>query len=225
MIDLVDLLVCPRCGPPHGLVLFSRVVSERKLLEGELGCPNCRSRYPVEGGVADLRPPFEGKADAPAKGRLPKEARPLLDTLPGILDLPPGDGPARVVVALDGAFLPAAKTLSSQAPGAEAVFLDAAGSPAQGPPVTVMKTRGRLPFRDGSLQGAVFLGSSPQTLEPGEVARALAPGARVAVLAPGETPLFPIDAAALSPVFSQPLILVAQRAREAELATLARRPA
>lgn len=54
---LTDRLACPRCGSGFGLVLLADRVVERRVLAGSLGCPNCRERYPVEGGFADLRPP------------------------------------------------------------------------------------------------------------------------------------------------------------------------
>lgn len=57
---LVDHLVCPRCGPPNGLVLLAHDVRDRRVHEGEFGCPNCRDRFPVEGGFGDLRPPPRG---------------------------------------------------------------------------------------------------------------------------------------------------------------------
>ena len=56
-VALTDHLVCPRCGPPFGLVLLARDVRDRRVREGEFGCPNCRDRFPVEGGFGDLRPP------------------------------------------------------------------------------------------------------------------------------------------------------------------------
>ena len=59
-VTLTDHLVCPRCGPPFGLVLLARDVRERRVLEGEFGCPNCRDRFPVEKGFGDLRPPPRG---------------------------------------------------------------------------------------------------------------------------------------------------------------------
>ena len=57
---LVDHLVCPRCGPPYGLILLAHDVRDRRVHEGEFGCPNCRDRFPVEGGFGDLRPPPRG---------------------------------------------------------------------------------------------------------------------------------------------------------------------
>ncbi len=59
-IGLVDHLVCPRCGPPFGLVLLAHDVQDHRVRAGEFGCPNCRDRFPVEGGFADLRPPPRG---------------------------------------------------------------------------------------------------------------------------------------------------------------------
>ena len=54
---LTDRLTCPRCGPEFGLVLLADRLEDRRVLEGALGCPNCRDRYPVRDGFGDLRPP------------------------------------------------------------------------------------------------------------------------------------------------------------------------
>ena len=53
---LTDRLFCPRCGPGFGLVLWADRLEERRVHGGHLGCANCRERYPIDGGVADLRP-------------------------------------------------------------------------------------------------------------------------------------------------------------------------
>lgn len=53
-VSLTDLLTCPRCGPAHGLILLPDEVRNRRVVSGVLGCANCRERYPVENGVADL---------------------------------------------------------------------------------------------------------------------------------------------------------------------------
>ena len=54
-ILLTDHLRCPRCGPEHGLVLLGERIEARRVLDGVLGCANCREQYPVRGGWADLR--------------------------------------------------------------------------------------------------------------------------------------------------------------------------
>jgi uncharacterized protein YbaR (Trm112 family) len=53
-ILLTDVLVCPRCGPSFGLILLADRIEERRVLEGRLGCPNCREQYPIAGGTVDL---------------------------------------------------------------------------------------------------------------------------------------------------------------------------
>ena len=63
-VDLVDHLVCPRCGPPNGLLLLAHDVRNRRVREGEFGCPNCRDRFPVVDGFGDLRPPPRGEGGA-----------------------------------------------------------------------------------------------------------------------------------------------------------------
>src|SRR5688500_18729002 len=54
-ILLTDLLTCPRCGPEFGLIVLSEGLEDRRVVEGRLGCANCRSSYPIRRGVADLR--------------------------------------------------------------------------------------------------------------------------------------------------------------------------
>jgi uncharacterized protein YbaR (Trm112 family) len=55
-LALTERLVCPKCGPPFGLILLAHDVRDRRVLDGDLGCANCRESYPVRGGFADLRP-------------------------------------------------------------------------------------------------------------------------------------------------------------------------
>ncbi len=79
---LTDHLVCPRCGPPFGLVLLARDVRDRRVRRGELGCSNCRDAFPVKNGFADLRPPPRdppplepGGGASGAGGRAPQDPR------------------------------------------------------------------------------------------------------------------------------------------------------
>lgn len=62
-ILLTDALTCPRCGPGFGLILLADVLDDRRVVRGHLGCPNCRSQYPIRDRVADLR---SGEADSSA---------------------------------------------------------------------------------------------------------------------------------------------------------------
>ena len=54
-IVLTDILTCPHCGPEFGLIMLADRIEDRHVLEGRLGCANCREAYPISGGVADLR--------------------------------------------------------------------------------------------------------------------------------------------------------------------------
>src|SRR5690606_8442394 len=51
-IVLTDLLTCPRCGPAHGLILVADGLAERRVLDGALGCANCREKYEIRDGAA-----------------------------------------------------------------------------------------------------------------------------------------------------------------------------
>jgi uncharacterized protein YbaR (Trm112 family) len=50
-ILLTDILTCPRCGPAFGLILLAEQTAGRRVLQGVLGCANCRERYPVRDGA------------------------------------------------------------------------------------------------------------------------------------------------------------------------------
>ncbi len=63
-VELTELLTCPRCGPVFGLVLLAQHVEDRRVYGGWLGCPNCRTDYPITDGVADLRLQTETATDA-----------------------------------------------------------------------------------------------------------------------------------------------------------------
>ncbi len=54
-IELVDSLRCPHEHEESWLVLGAERMEGRNVLEGVLGCPVCRRRYRIAGGVADLR--------------------------------------------------------------------------------------------------------------------------------------------------------------------------
>ncbi|HEY0671937.1 MAG TPA: hypothetical protein VGD27_06710 [Longimicrobiales bacterium] len=53
-LRLTDHLTCPRCQSDIGLILLAERVEERRVLEGELGCPSCRSRFRVHAGIAEF---------------------------------------------------------------------------------------------------------------------------------------------------------------------------
>ena len=184
-ILLTDLLTCPRCGPDFGLIVLSDRLAERQVLEGSLGCANCRLIYPIHGGVADLR--WAGAGE-------------LIDAATDPAD---PDRPIRIA-ALLGITRPNATILILERSGATAAGVtplipdvhviggsgvdvsDNAEAP-QGILSRVM-LGGSLPFRTGSLAGLAAVGIDIRGLL-GEVRRILRPDGRIVVeAAPGDLP-------------------------------------
>lgn len=178
-ILLTDRLICPRCGPGFGLILIADRLENRRVLEGSLGCPNCRDRFPVVGGFGDLRPPPRGKPDdAP---ELAAPASPPAVEVAALLGLAEGAGS----VALIGEVAGHATALAGMVPGVEFIGI-APGLRGweEGEGVSRLTTGASLPFSSGSLRGVgLFAGGAGSMREAmaGELARVLARSGRIAV--------------------------------------------
>ena len=185
-ILLTDLLICPRCGPGFGLILIADHLENRRVIEGSLGCPNCRDRYPVEGGFGDLRPPPRKTRDEASDVAPP--ASPSAMEVAALLGLTGGRGN----VALIGDVAGHATALAALVPDVEFVGV-APGLRGweEGDGVSRLDAGVSLPFSDGSLRGVGLFAEreSPMAGEPsmaGELARAVARDGRIAVWgAPG----------------------------------------
>ncbi|MEX0843415.1 MAG: hypothetical protein WD960_15240 [Gemmatimonadota bacterium] len=170
---LTDDLCCPRCGPAFGLILLAEELSERRLLRGTLGCANCRERYPVSDGFADLRPPPAGPPEE--SGELPEGDAEEAFRLAALLGI--GEGPA--VLLLLGEPAGQSERIASLLEGVEVVGAHAAlsGLP-EVPGVSRVITGLPLPFRGGTLAGIACQGKrSAGELE--EAVRTLRPGGRI----------------------------------------------
>src|SRR4051812_46101445 len=183
-ILLTDILACPRCGPEHGLVLLADRIDERRVIEGRLGCPNCREQYPIHHGVLDVR--TAGDA-SPSPSPSPDEAddgdAEAAVRLAALMGL--ADARGTVLVAGPGAAL--ANAIAGIVPEGEVVAFTA------GPPggeeragVSRMVGGGRFPFRDATLRGVALTGGGDDAALM-EGLRVLQPGARLVVenAAPG----------------------------------------
>lgn len=178
---LTDHLSCPRCGPEFGLILLAERIAGRRVLEGRLGCANCRAQYPVRGGEADLRAPSAAPSPEPAppenRPEAPADPAEAAVRLAALLGLAEAQG--MVLVVGPGAEL--APALASLVPGAEFVALrDAPAGGEETPGASRVASSGGLPFHGRFLRGAAFTGgASAERLEA--ALRLLAPGARVLV--------------------------------------------
>lgn len=180
-ISLSDLLTCPRCGPAHGLILLPDEVRERRVVTGVLGCANCRERYAVERGVADLRGDFgvvgggseggEGVGVAVRGGD--REAAVRLAALLGLTE-------AGGVVLLAGPAAELGERLAEVAPGTSVVTTVGADAWESGD-VSGVVSRLRLgkvlPLRAGSVRGVALTGGYGELVEGG--GRLVAPAGRL----------------------------------------------
>ncbi len=154
---LTDVLRCPRCGPEWGLILLAdRIDDERRIEQGRLGCANCRSAYPIESGVLDLRLERAAKPSAGGTPASDHDADAAV-RLAALLGLSAGGG--RVV--LRGFAAPVAAGVAALAPEVEVIELraEASGDPARPEIEEVLSGRG-FPFADRSLRGVALKGSA-----------------------------------------------------------------
>jgi uncharacterized protein YbaR (Trm112 family) len=210
-ILLTDLLACPRCGPEHGLVLLADRVEERRVIEGRLGCPNCREQYRIHAGVADLRSAAEsGHAERGASGEGappdPDEAM-RLGALLGLAE-------AAGTVLLAGQCSRHAPALASLLEQLEVVAYGAA-EPVGGAATRVTRMRGgaRLPFRDGVLRGVAL---SAAAAPPAEALRVVQPGGRVVLLGASAEDARGLEAAGGQLLLEQDGVVVARASGQPE---------
>ncbi|MGH7505079.1 MAG: hypothetical protein ACRELX_05495 [Longimicrobiales bacterium] len=178
-IALTDVLSCPRCGPEFGLILLADRVEDRRVLEGVLGCANCREKYAVRRGFIVLHAPGDDAGTgepvdphAADQGEAALRAAALMGV---------SEGPALLLVA--GPAVRWAPAISALVEGAEVI---AASPGAEAWPeqtgVSRITVGARLPFYSGKLQAAYLSGDTADRLLE-ETARALSPIGRL-VLSP-----------------------------------------
>jgi hypothetical protein len=201
---LTDRLTCPRCGPEHGLILLAKEIVDRRVLDGEVGCSNCREHFPVTDGFADLRWP---RRSEPAEGISPAPDPPLAVKVAALLGLTDGSG----FILLAGRTTAAADALSTMLAGDEWIALGGhLREQVECPGISRMAASpDSLPLSTGGLRGAALDAGHAEWLP--EVTRALAPGARVAVFDPPTDLSGVASALGLEVVLDAPEALVATR--------------
>jgi uncharacterized protein YbaR (Trm112 family) len=202
---LTDRLHCPRCGPGFGLVLMASAMSERRVSRGSLGCANCRERYPIEDGVADLRPaprtPLAGAPGGDSAGGTETSSGPgvgAADDDPTSEPAVPRDRFATGIAAAMGATAsggpvllvgPAvewAEELRGVLPD-EVEIVAALRSPADAVPGTSGIVVGDAwPFREATLGGVTVAGRDATPTRLRTLGRLLDPRRRLVVIDPPE---------------------------------------
>ena len=157
------------------MILIADRLENRRVIEGSLGCPNCRDRFPVEGGFGDLRPPPRStRDDAPELEPPPSPPAMEVAALLGLTD-----GPGNV--ALIGDMAGHATALAGLVPGVEFIGI-APGLREweEGEGVSRMTAGASLPFSSESLRG-VGLYANDEPSMAAELARVVVPTGRIAV--------------------------------------------
>lgn len=177
-ILLTDLLTCPRCGPEFGLILLGERIESRRILEGSLGCPNCRERYPVRGGFGDLRAPPRNPLPPVVEQPEPTTEEDEAMRIAALLGV--REGPGHLVLV--GPVARAAPGLARTVRDVEVVTV-ASDLRAwdERPGVSRLAAGPGLPFRSRRIRGVVLDGEAGGPYLD-EAVRVVGPGSRVAVL-------------------------------------------
>lgn len=185
-MHLTDRMLCPRCGPPFGLILLADHSVEGRVLEGRLGCPNCRERYPIRQAVVDLRPPprSDPGVEASRSGGDP-EAAVRIAALLGISDgISDGVGVAGVL----GPAVSEMEFLTELVPSVKWVALHE-GLPQRSledSPATHVIVGPAIPFMPATFRGIALHGPTHSHTEGAKLMDLLIPGGRLLVESPTE---------------------------------------
>jgi uncharacterized protein YbaR (Trm112 family) len=167
-ILLTDILTCPRCGPAFGLILLADAAEERRVLEGVLGCSNCREKYPVRAGVVDF--------GAPPQELEPSDDDAAAERLAAMLGV--ARGPAFLLLA--GPAAAHASALARILDDVEVLTIGVAARSDDPPGVNRIYARAPLPLASGKVAGAAVTGAASESLLE-EGARTVAPLGRLII--------------------------------------------
>ncbi len=207
-LPLTDRLACPRCGPGFGLILLADRIQNRRVLDGYLGCPNCREKYPVVDGFADLRPPPRpplGQGGPPRE--LPGPDPEQTTRIAALLGVAAGPG----TLLLAGWAAEHGAALGSLVQGVEIVAMGAhLRSWPEQEGVSRMIAGPGLPFFTGTLRAAALGGPDASGLVA-EAARAVARLGRVVLMPGGPEARSALEAHGLRAVFADANAAVGQK--------------
>ena len=182
-MHLTDRMLCPRCGPPFGLILLAEESDGGRVIKGRLGCPNCRERYEIAAAVADLRPPPRRALPAPGprSGGDP-EAAVRMAALLGV-----ADGPG--VVGVQGPGVSHVELLADLAPSVEwaAFHQGLPPSDVEESPATHLILGDVLPFMPHTFRGMVVHGPMQSESDYVDLMRLLIAGGRLLVESPTDS--------------------------------------
>jgi len=213
LLELSEVLACPRCGPPQVMVAVVHESVGHRVTQGFLGCPTCDSRFPIEERAVHLQEQKSGEQpEAPSSSGGPLAAESAM-LIGAVLDLAQGSGYALLGPELSEM----ADAIASLAERWEVVSLgsvrpaDAAQStnvsriilPADGSPPVLPVLPGRF--------GAAALAGDPAPDRVRQYAAALRPLGRLAIVAPGPGSVGALREAGLDLMAGDERVAVASR--------------
>jgi hypothetical protein len=174
---LTDRVTCPRCGPSFGLILLANRLDDRVVLEGRLGCPNCRDSFTIEGGFADLRAPPRGALPEGLAGVPSTEVSEDAERIVALLGITVGPG----TVALVGGPARHASAVAASSEDVQVAGVDAdLHEWPEAPRISRLIAAPGLPFFGSTLR-AVAVDGRLGSEWLAEAARVVAPGGRIVV--------------------------------------------
>jgi uncharacterized protein YbaR (Trm112 family) len=180
-ILLTDILTCPRCGPRFGLILLADRITERRVVDGALGCANCREKYPIRNGIAEFPPAAPQPAGTPRPADVETPVADEAFRLAALMGVTAGPG----YVLLAGAAAVHAQTIADLVGDVEVVTaassVGAAALPVSpGANVSRLAVGAPLPLADARFAAVTLAGAAAdELLEEG--ARVLSPLGRLVV--------------------------------------------
>jgi hypothetical protein len=181
-IELVDSLRCVRQHEPTWLVASAFRMEERDIVSGELGCPTCQARYPVQRGIADFRDGGESPVGTPRSAdQYPPEEEAM--RVAALLDLAEPGG----FVVLAGSWSASAHYMVALVERVHALGLNPVQGVECGGGVSLALCSAQLPLRSGAARGIALDAAHATPLLVASAAEALRPAGRL--VAPANTPL------------------------------------
>ena len=150
-IELVDSLRCLNAHEDTWLVAAVTRMDGRRIVEGQLGCPQCRREYPIRDGIGWFTDPGSGQGWPHLTRRPSPAADDRVMRAGALLGLTDAGG----IVVLGGAWADCASSIAELGPTHVVTLNDLPPSDAP-EPVSCLVVEDKLPFATASIRAAAL---------------------------------------------------------------------
>ncbi len=182
-IELIDLLRCINAHEDTWLVASFKTVSNRFVIEANLGCPSCSAQYPIQGGIADFSAGVALPSCEAERAAASHRTEELATRAGAYLDATEPGG----TIVLGGVWAYAAQELSEMAE-VRVLALNAPAEVKESQTVGLLHVGSEIPVASGSVLGVALDAWFPAKIVASAV-RAVRPGGRIV----GPTVIAPPD--------------------------------